>query len=93
MFNRAITFQRREDVVLGFVCVLCAANWEKKKKKSAKVQSSFSGTYARVFPFHVGPRNSPTGGHGHGKEFHRKKENNELSHCNNGHLSQWPGFL
>lgn len=34
MFNRAITFQRREDVVLGFVCVLCAANWEKKKKKN-----------------------------------------------------------
>ena len=36
MFNRAITFQRREDVVLGFVCVLCAANWEKKKKNQPK---------------------------------------------------------
>lgn len=92
MLNRAITFQRREDVVLVFVCVFCAANWKKKKK--AEVQSSFSGTYARVFPFHTGPRNSPTGGHGEGKEFHRKKKiMKSLSHCNNGHLSQWPGFL
>ena len=92
MLNRAITFQRREDVVLGFVCVLCAANWEKKKKNQPKYRVVFQ-EHARVFPFHVGPRSSPTGGHGHGKEFHRKKENNKLSHCNNGHLSQWPGFL
>lgn len=33
MLNRAITFQRREDVVLVFVCVFCAANWKKKKPK------------------------------------------------------------
>ena len=53
MLNWAITFQRREDVVLVPVCVLCAANWKKKKKKKQKNKKKKQPKYRVVFQEHT----------------------------------------